>query len=152
MTEEYWDKVVDINMKGVFLCTQAASKYMVNQGYGRILNISSRAWLGWFGQTSYAASKGGVVSYTRSSIIELGKYGITVNCIAPGLIETPLLMEQPQELIDRLLKAQPSGEIGKTEDVAWAALYLVSDESGYVTGQVLYVCGGKSLYAQPDVD
>lgn len=151
MTEEYWDKVVDINLKGVFLCSQAAAKHMIEQQNGRIINISSRAWLGWFGQSSYAASKGGVVSFTRSLAIELGKHKITVNCIAPGLIETPLLMGQPQEMLDRLMKAQPSGKMGKPEDIAWTVHFLASEESHYTTGQVIYVCGGKSLFAQPDI-
>jgi NAD(P)-dependent dehydrogenase (short-subunit alcohol dehydrogenase family) len=151
MTEEYWDFVMNINLKGVFLCSQAAAKYMIEQQYGRIVNISSRAWLGWFGQSSYAASKGGVVSFTRSLAIELGKHKITVNCIAPGLIETPLLMGVSQEIRDRLMKAQPSGNMGKPEDIAWTVQFLTSDESQYITGQVLYVCGGKSLFATPDL-
>lgn len=151
LTEEEWDNVININLKGVFLCSKAAANYMVEQQYGRIVNISSRAWLGWFGQTSYAASKGGVVSFTRSLAIELGKHKITVNCIAPGLIETPMLMAAPQEMRDRLMKAQPTGKIGKPEDVAWTVQFLTSDEAHYITGQVIYVCGGKSLFATPDV-
>lgn len=149
--EAYWDRVMNINLKGVFLCSQAAAHHMIEQQYGRIVNISSRAWLGWFGQSTYAASKGGVVSFTRSLAIELGKHKITVNCIAPGLIETPLLMGAPQEIRDRLMKAQPSGNMGKPEDIAWTVQFLTSDESHYITGQVLYVCGGKSLFATPDV-
>jgi 2-[hydroxy(phenyl)methyl]-succinyl-CoA dehydrogenase BbsD subunit len=149
--EEYWDRVMNINLKGVFLCSQAAAHYMIEQKYGRILNISSRAWLGWFGQSTYAASKGGVVSFTRSLAIELGKHKITVNCITPGLIETPLLMGAPQEIRNRLMKAQPTGKIGKPEDIAWTVQFLTSDESHYITGQVLYVCGGKSLFATPDL-
>lgn len=151
MTEEYWDFVYNINLKGVFLCSQAVVEQMIKQQYGRIINISSRAWLGWFGQSSYAATKGGVVSFTRSLAIELGKHKITVNCIAPGLIETPLLMSAPQERRDRLMKAQPTGKIGKPEDVAWSVHFLASEQSRFITGQVLYVCGGKSVFAAPDV-
>lgn len=151
LTVEEWEAVININLKGVFLCSKAAAEHMINQQYGRIVNISSRAWLGWFGQTSYAASKGGVVSFTRSLAIELGKHNMTVNCIAPGLIETPLLLSRPQEIRDRLMKAQPTGKMGTGDDVAWAIHYLTSDETSYVTGQVLYVCGGKSLFATPDV-
>lgn len=151
ITEEYWDHVFAVNMKGVMFCSQTAARYMTEQKYGRIVNISSRAWLGWFGQTAYASAKGGVVSFTRSLAIELGKHNITVNCIAPGLIETPLLMAQPQEMRDRLMKAQPSGKMGKPEDIAWGVQFLSADESSFVTGQVLYVCGGKSLFAKPDL-
>ncbi|HEY8744894.1 MAG TPA: 3-oxoacyl-ACP reductase FabG [Chloroflexota bacterium] len=151
LSEADWDAVIDVNLKGVFLCSQAAVRLMREQRYGRIINIASRAWLGWYGQANYAASKGGVVSLTRTLAIELAARGITANCIAPGQMETPLTYkENPPEVIERLLKAQPTGHFGKPEDIAWAALFFASDEAGYVTGQTLYVCGGKSIFARPD--
>ena len=98
---------------------------------------------------SYASSKGGVVSATRALAIELAKHGITVNCVAPGLIDTPLLQAEPPEVMERLLTAQPMGTLGSSADVAHAARFLASPAARAITGQVLYVCGGKSLYAQP---
>jgi len=151
LTEADWDAVLNVNLKGVFLCSQAAARVMREQRYGRIVNIASRAWLGWYGQTNYAASKGGVVSLTRTLAIELGGRGITANCVAPGQIETQLTYkENPPEVVERLLKAQPTGSFGKPEDIAWATLFFASDEAAYVTGQTLYVCGGKSIFARPD--
>jgi NAD(P)-dependent dehydrogenase (short-subunit alcohol dehydrogenase family) len=149
VSDDDWQRTIAVNQTGVFLCSQAAACSMIPRRSGRIINIASRAWLGWFGQVSYASSKGGVVSATRALAIELAKYGITVNCLAPGLIDTPLLRAEPPEVMERLLKAQPMGTLGAPADVAHAARFLASPTARAVTGQVLYVCGGKSLYAQP---
>jgi NAD(P)-dependent dehydrogenase (short-subunit alcohol dehydrogenase family) len=149
VSDEDWQRTIAVNQTGVFLCSQAAAGSMIPSRSGRIINIASRAWLGWFGQVSYASSKGGVVSATRALAIELAKYGITANCLAPGLIDTPLLRAEPPEVMERLLKAQPMGTLGAPADVAHAARFLASPTARSITGQVLYVCGGKSLYAQP---
>jgi NAD(P)-dependent dehydrogenase (short-subunit alcohol dehydrogenase family) len=149
ITDDDWQRTIAVNQTGVFLCSQAAAISMIPRKTGRIINIASRAWLGWFGQLSYASSKGGVVSATRALAIELAKHGITVNCVAPGLIDTPLLQAEPPEVMERLLTAQPMGTLGSSADVAHAARFLASPAARAITGQVLYVCGGKSLYAQP---
>lgn len=147
MTEADWDIVLNVNLKGMFLTCKVAAELMGGQSYGRIINISSRAWLGGPGQTNYAASKGGVVSLTRTLALELGKRGITANCIAPGLIETPLLASAPEEIKQKLMKAQPTGKLGKPEDIANAVAFFAADEASYITGQTIFVCGGKSLFA-----
>ncbi|MFZ3130984.1 MAG: SDR family NAD(P)-dependent oxidoreductase [Desulfosporosinus sp.] len=147
MSEADWDSVLAVDLKGVFLCCQAAIKYMREQNYGRIINISSRAWLGGPGQTNYSAAKAGVIGLTRTLALELGKKGITVNCIPPGLIETAMWQALPEATKERLNKAQPMGKIGSPRDIARAVMFFASDEAGYITGQTLYVCGGKSLFA-----
>jgi NAD(P)-dependent dehydrogenase (short-subunit alcohol dehydrogenase family) len=149
LTDDAWTRTVDVNLTGAVYCARAAARLMVPCRHGIILNIASRAWLGWFGQTAYAASKGGLVSVTRTLAIELARHGIRVNCIAPGLIDTPLLRGEPDHVRERLLEAQPSRSIGHPDDVWWAASFLVSGRAAAITGQVLYVCGGKSVYASP---
>ncbi|WP_067650859.1 SDR family NAD(P)-dependent oxidoreductase [Nocardia harenae] len=149
LTDEDWNRTIAVNLTGVMNCSRAAARGMIGRRSGRIVNIASRAWLGWFGQSAYAASKGGVVSFTRSTAIELARYGITVNAIAPGLIDTPLIRNETPEVMERLLAAQPTGVIGKPEDVAWAVSYFAGPAGGSTTGQLLYVCGGKSLYTRP---
>lgn len=148
MPEEDFDFVVNVNLKGAWIVSKAVLKQMKEQEYGRIVNISSRAWLGQVGQSNYSASKGGIVSLTRALALEFAKYGVTVNCIAPGLIDTPLIRSLREDVQDRLIAAQPTPIIGKPSDIANTVLFFSSEEARYVTGQVLHVDGGKSLGAR----
>jgi NAD(P)-dependent dehydrogenase (short-subunit alcohol dehydrogenase family) len=148
MPEEDWDLVMDINLKGAWITSKYILPKMKEKGYGRVVNISSRAWLGQVGQSNYSASKGGLVSLTRALALEFAKYGITVNCVAPGLIDTPLIRGLRQDVQERLIKAQPTPIIGQPDDVANTVYFLTSEEARYITGQVLHVDGGKSLGAR----
>lgn len=147
MSEEDWDTVLAVNLKSQFLCCRAVAPHMMEQKSGRIINISSRAWLGGAGQANYAASKGAVISLTRTLALEMARYGITANAIAPALVDTPLFRGLSEEVQERLVKTIPAGRIGTPEDIGNATLFLAADESSYVTGQTLYVCGGRSLGA-----
>ena len=146
LSEADWDITLKVNLKGSFLCAQAVHGHMANAKHGRIINIASRAWLGGAGQTPYSSAKAGVVGMTRALAIELGRAGITVNCVAPGLIHTPMWDELPEKDRQFLLSRQPTGKLGDTDDIAATVLFLADDEAGFVSGQVLYVCGGKSAY------
>lgn len=147
MSEEDWDLVLQVNLKSQFLMCRAVAPHMMEQNHGRIVNVSSRAWLGGPGQANYAASKGAVISLTRTLALEMARYGITANCIAPALVDTPLFRGLKDDVQERLVKTIPAGRIGTPEDIGNAALFLAADESSYVTGQTIYVCGGRSLGA-----
>lgn len=147
MPEEDFDKVVDINLKGTWLMCKVAGTLMREQKRGRIVNIASRAWLGNRGQSNYSASKAGMVGLTRVLALELGKYGVLVNAIAPGLIDTPLTQKLPQDVQEKLIEAQPTKTMGKPEDIANAVAFLCDDKTQFITGQTIYVDGGKSIGA-----
>ncbi len=146
LSETDWDAVVDTNLKGTFLVTKAFTRSFVRQRSGRIINVASIAGLvGNAGQCNYAASKAGLIGFTKSLARELASRGITVNAIAPGFIETDMTSALPAEIRANLLKQIPLGGFGQPEDIAQAAMYLASPAARYVTGQVLTVDGGLAM-------
>ena len=143
MGEADWDAVLDVNLKGAFNCTKAVAKPMMKQRGGRIINIASIIGItGNAGQANYAASKGGIIAFTKSVAKELASRNINVNAIAPGFIETDMTLKLSEEIKNSILKLIPLGKLGQTGDVADSALFLVSDNSAYITGQVIQVDGG----------
>ncbi|MCB8923800.1 MAG: SDR family oxidoreductase [Ardenticatenaceae bacterium] len=143
MSEENFDLVISINLKGVFNCAQAVAPVMIKQGGGVILNATSIVGLdGNFGQTNYVATKSGVIGMTKVWARELGRYGVRVNAIAPGFTLTEILQSMPQKILDGMVARTPLGRIGDPRDIANAYLFLASDEASYITGQTLRVDGG----------
>ena len=149
MTDEDWLTVTDVHLKGAFYATRAAQHYMTQNKYGRIINISSTSALGNRGQANYATAKAGLQGFTKTLAIELGKYGITANAVAPGFIETDMTKATAERIgvpFEELIKASvstiPVGRSGKPEDIANAVAFFADERSSFVSGQVLYVAGG----------
>ncbi len=149
MSEQDWDMVMNVHLRGAFLMSRECQKYMTEAKWGRIVNLSSISALGNRGQINYSAAKAGMQGLTKTLAIELGKFGVTTNCIAPGFIQT----EMTKETADRLkipfedfiamgAKEIPVGRVGQPEDIAALCAFLTSDESGFINGQVIYAAGG----------
>ena len=146
MSDDDFDKVIDTNLKGTFHCIRFASRYMMKQRYGRIINMSSVVGVtGNAGQANYSASKAGVIGLTKSAARELASRNITVNAIAPGFIETDMTAVLKDEIKEKSVAQIPLGHFGKPEDIAHVAAFLASDKAGYITGQVINVDGGMVM-------
>ncbi len=145
MTPEQWDAVIGVNLSGVFYCSQVAAAHMREQGYGRIVNASSISGFGNFGQSNYSATKAGLVGLTRTMAIEWGRYGITVNAIAPGYIQTSMTDAIPDDIREASIKRIPMGRVGQPEDIARIYLFLASPETSFVTGALIVADGGQTL-------
>ncbi len=144
ISESDWDAVLKVNLKGPFLLCKAVSPHMRQQSCGKIINIISRSWLGNPGQSNYAASKGGLVSLTRTLALELARFHVNVNGVSPGFINTPMTKALPEKVRQHLLHLQPTGQMGQPEDIAQAVAFLASEHARFITGQILHVDGGKS--------
>lgn len=143
MTPEQWQQVIDVNLTGVFNCTQAVAEHMMQRGSGRIINASSVVGLyGNFGQTNYVATKAGVIGMTKTWARELGRKGICVNAVAPGFIATEMVSAMPEKVITMMEEKTPLGRLGKPEDIANAYCFLASDEASFINGTTLSVDGG----------
>lgn len=146
MKEEDWDRVMDVNLKGTFNCTKAVTKKMMKQKSGSIVNMASVVGItGNAGQANYAASKAGIIGFTKSVAKELASRGINVNAVAPGFIQTDMTDVLSDKIIEELIKQIPKKELGKPEDVANLVAFLCSDEAKYITGQVINVDGGMVM-------
>ena len=145
MTGEEWQKVIDINLTGVFNCAKAALPLII-QNQGKIISISSLVGQrGNFGQANYAAAKAGIIGFTKTVAKELGRFGVTVNAVAPGFIETRLTENLPQEVTESVKKFTPLGRFGKPEEVASLVVFLASSEADFITGTVVNIDGGLPL-------
>jgi 3-oxoacyl-[acyl-carrier protein] reductase len=149
MTEEEWDTVLNVHLKGAFLCSRAAQKYMVEQKYGRIVSLSSTSALGNRGQANYSSAKAGLQGFTRTLAVELGPFGITANAVAPGFIDTEMTRStarrqgfDPDQVIAQASKTIPVRRVGQPRDIANVICFLASEEAGFVNGQIIYVAGG----------
>jgi 3-oxoacyl-[acyl-carrier protein] reductase len=152
MSESDWDTVMNVHLKGAFLCSRAAQKHMVQQRYGRIVSLSSTSALGNRGQANYSTAKAGLQGLTRTLAVELGPFGITANAVAPGFIDTEMTRTtarrqgfDPDEVIAQASKTIPVRRVGQPRDIANVICFLCSDEAGFVNGQIIYVAGGPKV-------
>jgi 3-oxoacyl-[acyl-carrier protein] reductase len=152
MSDDDWDTVMNVHLKGAFLCSRAAQKHMVQQNYGRIISLSSVSALGNRGQANYSTAKAGLQGLTRTLAIELGPFGITANAIAPGFIDTEMTRStarrqglDPDQVIEAASKTIPVRRVGQPRDIANVACFLASEEAGFVNGQIIYVAGGPRV-------
>ncbi|MCC6815286.1 MAG: SDR family oxidoreductase [Saprospiraceae bacterium] len=147
MSVEEFDEVIRINLKGTWLMCREAAKQMKEQQNGKIINISSRAWMGNKGQTNYSASKAGVIGLTKALALELGPYNVFVNAVAPGFIKTPMTDRLSEEIREQLIGNQPIRRAGFPHEVANLVSFLASSTTQFITGQIFYIDGGKSIGA-----
>ncbi len=145
MSDADWDFVVDLSLKGSFFCARAAAPHMIERGYGKILNMASMAYRGNIGQVNYVSAKSGVIGLTQALGLELARHGINVNCISPGLIDTPKAKTLDDKTRERLIRRTPMRCMGEIVDIANAALFLVSDEAKFITRQIVHVSGGVEI-------
>jgi 3-oxoacyl-[acyl-carrier protein] reductase len=142
MPEDNWDAVLDVNLKGTWLCSQFAAVPMIKNGTGRIVNTSSIAALGNIGQANYSASKAGIIGLTKTLALEWARYGIAVNCVAPGGVKTRITETIPEKVMERLIDGIPYKRLAEPEEIAAVHAWLASSQASYITGQVLFVDGG----------
>ncbi|MEW6605983.1 MAG: 3-oxoacyl-[acyl-carrier-protein] reductase [bacterium] len=146
MSDKNWDEVIELNLKGTYYCCKAVLKTMISQKSGKIINMSSLTGItGQIGQTNYAAAKGGIISFTKALAREVGRFGIYANTVVPGFIDTEMIRKLHPEIIEMHIELTPLGRLGKPEEVADVALFLASDMSSYITGQIIHVNGGEYM-------
>jgi 3-oxoacyl-[acyl-carrier protein] reductase len=145
MLPDLFSRLLDINLVGPLRLVSAVIPHMKAQRYGRIVSLSSRAYLGNFGSSGYSAAKGALVGATRSLALSCAPYGVTVNCIAPGFIDTPMSRSMPPHIVERVIGSIPVGRAGTVDDVGALVSFLAGEHSGYITGQTILACGGRSI-------
>ncbi|TES91415.1 MAG: beta-ketoacyl-ACP reductase [Anaerolineales bacterium] len=147
MADEKWDAVIDVNLKGTWLCSQIAAVPMIKQKYGKIVNTSSIGALGNIGQANYAASKAGVIGLTKTLALEWARFNIAVNCVSPGATKTRMTESIPEKVMEMFIEKIPFRRLAEPKEIASLHLFLASDEASYITGQVIFIDGGMSVGA-----